>query len=140
MPCGVFYTNSPKADSFKKTTMQKTTKKYSMINVQFSMFKNRKNHLLIGIAILLIANCLSPITASAQKDTLKKKSTIDINSVYKPVLRNAVKINFSATHLNADTTAPNLTYSIPAQNLFYSCCTGRSSVREHGGIDESGKT
>ncbi len=36
------------------------------------------------------------------------------------MLRNAVKINFSATHLTADTTPPNLTYSIPAQNLFYS--------------------
>ena len=35
-------------------------------------------------------------------------------------MRNAVKINFSASHLNADTTTPNLTYSIPAQNLFYS--------------------
>jgi len=106
--------------------MQKITKKYSMINIckascrQFSMFKNIKSRLLIGIAILLIANCLLPLAASAQKDTIKKKSTIDINSVYKPVLRNAVKINFSATHLNADTTAPKLTYSIPAQNLFYS--------------------
>lgn len=72
-----------------------------------------------ALCLLLIANCLLPIAASAQKDTLKKTSTVDINSAYKPVLRNAVKINFSATHLNADTTAPGLTYSIPAQNLFY---------------------
>ncbi len=100
--------------------MQKTTKKYSMINAQFSISKNRKSSLPLAICILLIANCLLPIAASAQKDTIKKKSTIDINSVYKPVLRNAVKINFSASHLNADTTTPNLTYSIPAQNLFYS--------------------
>ncbi len=91
-----------------------------MINVQFLMFKNIKSRLPIVICLLLIASCLLPIAASAQKDTLKKKSTIDINSVYKPILRNAVKINFSATHLNADTTTPNLTYSIPAQNLFYS--------------------
>lgn len=67
------------------------------------------------LAVLLL---LAP-AAIAQKDTIKKKSTIDINSVYKPVLRNAVKINFAASHLNADTTAPRLTYSIPAQNLFY---------------------
>ncbi len=89
-----------------------------MINIQLSIFKNRKSSIAVGF--LLIANCLLPIAASAQKDTLKKTSTVDINSAYKPVLRNAVKINFSATHLNADTTTPNLTYSIPAQNLFYS--------------------
>ena len=67
----------------------------------------------MGAAFVLFS-----LAAAAQKDTLKKKSTIDINSAYKPVLRNAVKINFSATHLNADTTPPKLTYSIPAQNLF----------------------
>jgi hypothetical protein len=105
--------------------MQKTTKKYSMINIQRAMFNFNKNSLQIAnyklpIGLLIIASCLLPFAASAQKDTIKKKSTIDINSVYKPVLRNAVKINFSATHLNADTTAPKLTYSIPAQNLFYS--------------------
>jgi hypothetical protein len=103
--------------------MQTTTKKYSMISIctascgQHTIFNDRKGRFILG---LLIAICIFPIAASAQKDTIKKKSTIDINSVYKPVLRNAVKINFSATHLNADTTTPNLTYSIPAQNLFYS--------------------
>ena len=54
----------------------------------------------------------------AQKDTTRK-TTIDITSAYKPVLRNAVKINLSATQLHADTTHPNLQYNIPAQNLFY---------------------
>ena len=95
-----------------------TTKKYSMINTQFPKFTLRS--MLLNFCLLLIACCLLPFATSAQKDTIKKKSTIDINSVYKPVLRNAVKINFSASHLNADTTAPNLTYNIPAQNLFYS--------------------
>jgi len=60
-----------------------------------------------------------PAATFAQKDTVKKKATIDITSTYKPVLRNAIKVNFSATHLNADTSHPNLTYNIPAQNLFY---------------------
>lgn len=71
-------------------------------------------------AILLLLGLLMAGMASAQKkDTLKKTSTVDINSVYKPVLRNAVKINLSASQLNADTSRPNLTYNIPAQNLFY---------------------
>ena len=97
-----------------------------MINIQLSKVNNKKSLLPIhqtwsgAICIFLIASCLLPITASAQKkDTTKKTSTIDINSVYKPVLRNAVKITFSATHLNADTAAPNLAYNIPPQNLFY---------------------
>lgn len=92
---------------------------YLILNIKKSNLQTRSK-LCIAICLLLIANCLLPIAASAQKDTIKKKSTIDINSVYKPVLRNAVKINFSATHLNADTTSPNFTYNIPAQNLFYS--------------------
>ncbi|MFT3679355.1 MAG: hypothetical protein QM791_03730 [Ferruginibacter sp.] len=56
--------------------------------------------------------------AQAGKDTAKKQ-TIDITSSYKPVLRNSVKINFSATQLNADTSKSIQAYNIPAQNLFY---------------------
>ncbi len=44
---------------------------------------------------------------------------IDINSSYKPVLRNAVKINFAGSQLPADTSHPALSYKIPSQNLFY---------------------
>lgn len=48
-----------------------------------------------------------------------KKKTIDITSTFKPVLRDAVKINFNAgTPLN-DTTKPRLTYNIPVQNLLF---------------------
>ena len=69
---------------------------------------------------LIITVCLFSTAAVAQKgsDTTKKQ-TIDITSSYKPVLRNAVKINFSATHLNADTGKTVAAYNIPAQNLFY---------------------
>ena len=57
-------------------------------------------------------------TISAQRDTTKKQS-IDITSSYKPVLRNAVKINFSASNLPADTSKTVGQYTIPAQNLFF---------------------
>jgi hypothetical protein len=67
--------------------------------------------------ILFIALCVS-LSATAQPDT--SKPSIDITSAYKPVLRNAVKINFSGSQLAADTTKPRMTYNIPAQNLFYS--------------------
>jgi hypothetical protein len=55
----------------------------------------------------------------AQRDTAKKQQVVEITSEYKPVLRNAVKINFSATNLTADTSKAKLQYDIPTQNLFY---------------------
>ena len=62
--------------------------------------------------------CIAVLSATAQKDT-SSRQTIDIISSYKPVLRNAIKINLAATNLNADTSKPKLKYSIPEQNLFY---------------------
>ena len=62
---------------------------------------------------------VSSTSAMAQRDT-GKTQTIDITSAYKPVLRNAVKINFYGTQLAADTGRPVLQYQIPSQNLFYS--------------------
>jgi len=52
----------------------------------------------------------------AQKDTTRGKS-VDIRSAFKPVLREAAKINFNATPPSADTTKPALKYEIPNQNL-----------------------
>jgi len=53
------------------------------------------------------------------QDSTKRK-TIDITSSFKPVLRDAVKINFNAVPPVADTARPRLTYTIPAQYLFLS--------------------
>ena len=66
--------------------MQKTNKGYSMYN---------KINIRPGIfwAIMITVASLLTTTVFAQKEPGKKTSTIDINSVYKPVLRNAVKIN-----------------------------------------------
>jgi hypothetical protein len=83
------------------------------INKKYSMFNMK--------AICLVVACsLLSFIALAQKDTTKKGTTIDITSAYKPVLRNAVKINLAASQLNADTSKPKLNYTVPAQNLFYS--------------------
>lgn len=80
---------------------------------------NRKYRVIAGVCLLSFAYCILPQSGFAQKDTLKKTTTIDITSSYKPVLRNAVKINFSASPANPDTTQPDLMYKVPAQNLFY---------------------
>lgn len=63
--------------------------------------------------------CGFGFSSIAQKDTTKK-SSIDITSSFKPVLRNAAKINFSAVPLPADNSTVKLSYTIPSQNLFFS--------------------
>jgi hypothetical protein len=56
--------------------------------------------------------------SSAQKDTTGKGG-IDIISSFKPVLREAAKINFNATPPTPDTTKAKLNYDIPNQNLLF---------------------
>ena len=70
------------------------------------------------IILLITAGCFFTIAAMAQRDTTKKQS-INITSSFKPVLRNAVKINFSGSQLLADTSTSVRPYMVPAQNLFY---------------------
>lgn len=55
------------------------------------------------------------IAASAQ-DTSGRKN-VKITSSFKPVLKEAAKINFNASPATNDTTRPRLQYSIPNQNL-----------------------
>ena len=52
-------------------------------------------------------------------DTLKPKNVV-ITSVFKPALRAAAKINFSAASPAPDSERPTLEYNVPAQNLFFS--------------------
>src|SRR5689334_7774895 len=59
--------------------------------------------------------CLATLTHAQDP----KKKTIDITSTFKPVLREASKINFNAAPPVADTTRPRLTYNIPVQNLLF---------------------
>ncbi|MEP6615887.1 MAG: hypothetical protein ABJA57_04880 [Ginsengibacter sp.] len=69
--------------------------------------------------IVLFAAC-SPIPSLyAQRDSTKRQ-TIDITSSYKPVIRNAAKINLSASPFAGDSARPKLAYDIPAMNLFFS--------------------
>ncbi|HMH20320.1 MAG TPA: hypothetical protein VK563_01020 [Puia sp.] len=68
-----------------------------------------------------VTACLFILLASGLRvnaqDTTKRR-TIEITSSFKPVLREAVKINFNAAPPVADTSKPRLNYSIPAQYLF----------------------
>ncbi|HEV3411764.1 MAG TPA: hypothetical protein VG101_04755 [Puia sp.] len=71
-----------------------------------------------SIILLLLGVWCAGLHVHAQ-DTTKRKS-IDITSSFKPVLREAVKINFNAAPPVADTTHPRLNYTIPSQYMFLS--------------------
>jgi hypothetical protein len=77
--------------------------------------KSLTNYKMIKLFLTLVI-CISFTVVFAQPG---KTQSIDINSSYKPVLRNAVKINLSGSQLPTDTSLPRLSYKIPSQNLFY---------------------
>lgn len=68
------------------------------------------------ISFFLLGILCAGLSLQAQ-DTTKRK-TIEITSSFKPVLRDAVKINFNAAPPAVDTSRPHLSYNIPAQYLF----------------------
>ncbi|HTL07095.1 MAG TPA: hypothetical protein VL307_02520 [Chitinophagaceae bacterium] len=70
----------------------------------------KKTGLLLSLGMAVVAGAFA-------QDTTGRKRTIDITSSFKPVLREAVKINFNAASPVVDTSRPRLTYSIPQQNL-----------------------
>jgi hypothetical protein len=71
---------------------------------------------------LAIAGCSAGILtqqqAYAQKENLKEE-TIDIISNYRPKLRDAAKLNLTASLPGFDTTRPTLQYQVPALNLYF---------------------
>ncbi len=73
----------------------------------------------------------------AQRDTTKPKA-IDITSSFKPVLKDAAKINFNATPPSADTAKPRLQYEIPNPNLLFAYQPGTLKPLALQ-IDSSGK-
>ncbi len=66
------------------------------------------------LALLGMSVFVSLLTCA--QDTTRGKS-VDIRSSFKPVLREAAKINFNASPPSADTSRPRLKYDIPNQNL-----------------------
>src|SRR5690349_5168480 len=74
-------------------------------------YMTSKSFFVFGICLLGLSVCVHA------QDTTKRK-TINITSTFKPVLRDAAKVNFNAAPPVADTARPKLTYSIPSQFLF----------------------
>src|SRR5690242_592518 len=67
--------------------------------------------------VILLGTCA---VLHAQQPEGKKGKTIDVTSVFKPVLRDAAKINFNAAPPLIDSSKPRMTYNIPVQNLVFS--------------------
>jgi hypothetical protein len=67
------------------------------------------------IGVLIVAS-LPALSVCAQRDSTK---AVDIQSTFRPVLREAAKINFNATPPSADTSKPRLQYDIPNPNLLF---------------------
>lgn len=65
--------------------------------------------------ILLICVVFFSVSVEAQ-DTMRRR-TVEVTSQFKPVLKDAAKINLNASPPTADTTRPRLQYQIPNQNL-----------------------
>lgn len=57
--------------------------------------------------------------AAALADTSSPR-VVTITSAFKPSLKNAAKINFTAASTYVDSSRTPVTYSVPAQNLFFS--------------------
>jgi hypothetical protein len=73
----------------------------------------------VRTTVFLFSGCLLGTATLVKAQVPAKGKTIDVTSTFKPVLREASKINFNATEPAVDTTKPRLNYNIPAQNLFF---------------------
>lgn len=72
--------------------------------------------------LFIIITLLSTVVAvhaqrREKEDTTKK--TVIVTSAFKPVLKPAAKINFTAATPTSDSIKPELSYKVPAQNLFF---------------------
>ena len=69
--------------------------------------------------VLFVAGAMIVFNLSMFAQVPPSKKSIDITSTFKPVLREASKINFNAAPPQTDTTTPRLNYTIPSNNLFF---------------------
>jgi hypothetical protein len=76
------------------------------------------NKRIINRVLLLGFGIFSFVISNAQKDTTKPGG-IDIVSSFKPVLREAAKINFNASPAPVDTNKVKQVYDVPNQNLLF---------------------
>ena len=69
------------------------------------------------IVIIITALTVAQSIQAQRVDTTKK--TVVVTSAFKPSVKPAAKINFSAATPVIDSSKLNLEYNVPAQNLFF---------------------
>jgi hypothetical protein len=99
----------------RQLQMNQRILKSTINKMQDIKYKVQLNKIAFGIIFLMLFS----FSSIAQRDT-SRRQVVDITSSYKPVLRNASKLNIAATQLQADTSKLKMKYNIPVQNLFYS--------------------
>lgn len=70
-------------------------------------------------SFILFATVLFLGTSVFAQDTTRRGKAVNITSTFKPVLKEAAKINFNAAPPVSDTSHPRLQYSIPDQNMLF---------------------
>jgi hypothetical protein len=73
-----------------------------------------RSSIFLGLGIFVLG-----YAADAQDTTRNRPRAVEVTSTFKPVLKDAAKINFNATPPTADTSRPRLQYNVPNQNLLF---------------------
>jgi hypothetical protein len=73
----------------------------------------------LSITLVIVLVGLSAFSQRKASLDTTKPTTVVVTSSFKPTLKPAAKINFSAATPTADSSKPNLYYTIPSQNLFF---------------------
>ena len=82
------------------------------------MQKTMSRYIHFTLLSVLVAGAL-PAVAQQENDSLLQQQTIDIYNVYQPTLRAAAKLNLNTSLPQSSQSQPNLVYSIPSQNLYF---------------------
>ncbi len=101
-----------KKSSSKKSSSKKSSKKSSSKSSSKSTASKKVN-------LNEADDIAAKLTKEALEDTSHPKEVV-ITSAFKPSLKTAAKINFTAATPLADTARLQLLYRVPAQNLFFS--------------------
>src|SRR3954452_11490546 len=89
-----------------------------LLNSNHSTTSMKKIIFLKVLSVAFFTGLHAQKKSTASFDTSKR--TVVITSAYKPVLKPAAKVNFSASSPSPDSSKPSLFYNVPAQNLFFS--------------------
>ena len=97
------------------------TLKNSKARVKFNVVQQGKRCTISAarLLLMLVLGMLSFQMTYSQRPDSSKIKAVDITSNFKPVLREAAKINFNATPPSADTVKPKLQYEVPDPNLLF---------------------